>query len=349
VIRFRITIVVLVVLLGGCIAEPPPPVAVEMPAETVSFLEDVKPILDGRCVVCHSCYNAACQLKLSSYEGLARYQELFIDAEWLDTPHRVALGDVQGANPFLIYAQIPPASRYRFLLDDAEYFIRTFIRGPVCKGQIALYDRTMPEGFDLDAVWKGRRATDAPFLTVYRHFDSASVHRGAIGDLPRTAWMIDYSKFERIYYALVAGFDVFGNLSHQVNVRRYMDLLRVEGEFNFVELLPRADRLPIIYSWYLGDRAAENASPERLLTDRETRIEFQTDDPKRELLERIVDEHLLRSLGIEFDQMNFQRRDDETPVMPKVFETHADVVDGFRALTAPGTEFIKLTTSRARM
>jgi hypothetical protein len=168
------------------------------------------------------------------------------------------------------------------------------------------------------------------------------VHRGAIGDLPRTAWMIDYSQFERIYYALVAGFDVFGNVSHQVNVRRYMDLLRVEGELNFVELLPKADRLPIIRSWYLGDRAAENVSPERILSDRETRIEFQTDDPKRELLERIVDEHLLGSLGIEFDQINFQRRDDETPVMPDVFETHADVVNGFRALTAPGTEFIKL-------
>jgi hypothetical protein len=75
----------------------------------------------------------------------------------------------------------------------------------------------------------------------------------------------------------VAGFDVFGNLSHQVNVRRYMDLLRVEGDLNFIELLPQADRLPIIYSWYLGDRAAENVNPEQILTNRETGIEFRTD------------------------------------------------------------------------
>jgi hypothetical protein len=36
------------------------------------FLQDVKPILDSRCVVCHACYDAACQLKLSAYEGVTR-------------------------------------------------------------------------------------------------------------------------------------------------------------------------------------------------------------------------------------------------------------------------------------
>ena len=35
----------------------------------------------------------------------------------------------------------------------------------------------------------------------------AAVHRGALGGLPRTLWLIDYSQFERIYYALVAGFE----------------------------------------------------------------------------------------------------------------------------------------------
>ena len=43
-----------------------------------------------------------------------------------------------GANPFLVYQQIPPTARYRFLLDNSEYLLRTFIRGPVCKGQVAL-------------------------------------------------------------------------------------------------------------------------------------------------------------------------------------------------------------------
>jgi len=32
-----------------------------------------------------------------------------------------------------------------------------------------------------DAIWKGNRASDAPLLTVYRHFDSASVHKGRWG------------------------------------------------------------------------------------------------------------------------------------------------------------------------
>jgi hypothetical protein len=38
----------------------------------VSYRDDVRPILDNRCVVCHGCYDAACQLKLGSWEGIAR-------------------------------------------------------------------------------------------------------------------------------------------------------------------------------------------------------------------------------------------------------------------------------------
>lgn len=86
----------------------------------------------------------------------------------------------------------------------------------------------------MNSVWKGEQSEDAPLLTVYRHFDSASVHKGVLGGLPRTMWLIDYPHLERIYYALVAGFDVFGNVSHQTNVRRYMDYLRMEGEINFI-------------------------------------------------------------------------------------------------------------------
>ena len=339
---------------------------------------------------------------------LARFQELFIQPEWIEAPHRVAFRDEKGANPFLVYAQIPPISRYRFLLDDSEYFIRTFIRGPVCKGQIALnvihdhfwvmfrdpehdltvldpeflvaqapqlvlpdeegsterlirtfsdayrkrykafyaakpalYDRTPSNIISLESIWKGRRAADAPVLTVYRHFDSASVHKGVLGKLPRTMWVIDYSQFERIYYALVAGFDVFGNLSHQVNVRRYMDFLRVEGELNFVEFLPAEQRLPILRSWYLGDKAADNVKPGEVLSNRPAQIVYQTDDPKRELIEKVVDEHVIRSAKIDFDPINYLRSDAGPPPMPTSFKTHSDILNGFRALTAPGTGFIK--------
>ncbi len=343
-------------------------------------------------------------------DTLARYQELFIDTPWLEKPHDMELGEESGANPFVIYAEIPPSSRYRFLLDHAEYILRTFIRGPVCKGQVALnvindhfwvmfldpdadetvqhpdflieqagnlrlpteagsderllqafsnryreryrsfyrakadlYERADPDGLGLDAIWKGRRPSDSPLLTIYRHFDSASVHKGALGDLPRTLWVIDYPQFERIYYALVAGFDVFGNLSHQVNVRRYMDYLRIEGELNFLEFLPHDVRLPTMQSWYLGDRAFDNVDHETVRSLRPTKIRYETDDPKRELLEQVVDHHLLASAGIEFDRINYRRSGVEVP-MPTSFETHEDIVNGFRALTAPGTGFIKHVT-----
>jgi hypothetical protein len=38
----------------------------------VSFYKDIKPILDSRCVSCHGCYDAPCQLKLGSIEGIDR-------------------------------------------------------------------------------------------------------------------------------------------------------------------------------------------------------------------------------------------------------------------------------------
>ena len=38
----------------------------------VSFHEEVQPILEQRCVVCHSCYDAPCQLNLTSYEGIGQ-------------------------------------------------------------------------------------------------------------------------------------------------------------------------------------------------------------------------------------------------------------------------------------
>jgi hypothetical protein len=36
------------------------------------YRHDVKRIFDSRCVVCHGCYDAPCQLSLASYEGLRR-------------------------------------------------------------------------------------------------------------------------------------------------------------------------------------------------------------------------------------------------------------------------------------
>jgi len=41
-------------------------------AGEVSFYDDVQPILERRCSVCHSCYDAPCQLKTTCFEGIDR-------------------------------------------------------------------------------------------------------------------------------------------------------------------------------------------------------------------------------------------------------------------------------------
>ena len=42
------------------------------------------------------------------------------------------------ANPFITFQAIPPGARHRFLLDEARFTIMNFIKGPVCRGAIAL-------------------------------------------------------------------------------------------------------------------------------------------------------------------------------------------------------------------
>lgn len=112
-------------------------------------------------------------------------------------------------------------------------------------------DAAMP-GRALSDVWDGGDANLDSVLTVYRHFDSAFVLRGAVGGVPKTAWVMDYPIFERMYYNLVAGFDVFGNVVHQVTTRRYMNLLRIEAEDGFLALLPGSQRKRVRDEWYQG-------------------------------------------------------------------------------------------------
>ena len=58
--------------IGACAQIIRPPVEVAPLSRQVGFRSEVQPLLDRRCVVCHSCFNAACQLKLGSYEGIDR-------------------------------------------------------------------------------------------------------------------------------------------------------------------------------------------------------------------------------------------------------------------------------------
>jgi len=341
---------------------------------------------------------------------LQRVNELFIDTPWLEEPHLMSYEKKVSANPFVTFAQIPPAVRYDFLLDHSEYIIRTFIRGPVCKGQIALnvihdhfwvmfqdpkfdvgvneplflqeqsgnlampieagsderiyrvfsdayrdkyetyyrkkmqklIDRSSEHPLGLDSIWKGRDASSSPVLTVYRHFDSASVHKGVLGGLPRTMWVIDYAHFERIYYALVAGFDVFGNVSHQTNIRRYMDFLRIEGELNFIFHMPFNKRYEMFESWYIGDGVINDLKISKYQSEQITTAkQLKTDRPKQEFIERLVDTHFLKETDIHFDEINYYRRGAKIPSLPTKYSSEKDIERGMRALNTPGSGFIK--------
>src|SRR5262245_41713141 len=61
---------------AACKSPVPPPPLPSLPtipaASRISYREQVQPVLERRCVVCHGCYDAPCQLLLSSPQGLAR-------------------------------------------------------------------------------------------------------------------------------------------------------------------------------------------------------------------------------------------------------------------------------------
>ena len=271
------------------------------------------------------------------------------------------------SNPFIAFHSIPASSRYRFMLDEARFTIMGFIKGPVCRGQIALnviedqfwvvftdpdnkvmnedahfyyresdnlrlpssegsearvlapwlrYSKledkylaakgthmkkalTRPADITLDIIWDGDGENTNAALTVFRHFDSATVLKGFVGDVPKTAWLIEYPLLERIHYLLVAGFDVYGNAGHQLNSRLYMDFLRMEGEFNFLTLLPKDVRVPERDFWYRGARQSvkEYIYGKRISFDVDSGIPFESDDPKAELFEL-----LRRHLGAALDE-----------------------------------------------
>ena len=62
----------LAVLGTSCAESRPLPPLPDAASEPVSFREEVAPVLEHRCVVCHGCYDAPCQLQLSSWEGIDR-------------------------------------------------------------------------------------------------------------------------------------------------------------------------------------------------------------------------------------------------------------------------------------
>ncbi len=72
-----------------------------------------------------------------SNQRMQRYRDLFLTDDY-EVAQLPSYEPRMAANPFKTFAVIPAAVRYRFMLDDAHFFIEGFIKGPVCRGQIAL-------------------------------------------------------------------------------------------------------------------------------------------------------------------------------------------------------------------
>ncbi|MCP5199590.1 MAG: fatty acid cis/trans isomerase [Gammaproteobacteria bacterium] len=67
----------------------------------------------------------------------ARWQAWFLDADYTvnELPGYAA---ETAANPFVTFQALPLDARHRFLLDEAQFTIMNFIKGPVCRGSVAL-------------------------------------------------------------------------------------------------------------------------------------------------------------------------------------------------------------------
>jgi hypothetical protein len=142
---------------------------------------------------------------------------------------------------------------------------------------------------DLRLIWDGDKYNENALLTVFRHYDNATVVKGLLGKPPLTAWVVDYPLFERIHYLLVAGYNVYGSAAHQAITRLYMDSLRTEAENNFLKFIPMKARKSLHDSWYQGiDFKIFNYFETPVVnTDKEPAIPYQTTHYKEEFFEQI--------------------------------------------------------------
>lgn len=299
-------------------------------------------------------------------QRMDRWTELFLTPSY-EVSELPSYDPMLASNPFVTFKEIPVNARYRFMLDEAQFTIMGYIKGPVCRGQVALnvindhfwvvfidpdsevkfstdeflareaVDLRLPaeqgstalnplsgwmkysamekefiaareirfsnimsgdEKLTFDHLWDGDGNNRNAALTVFRHFDSSSVIKGLVGDTPKTAWVISYPLLERIHYLLVAGFDVYGNVGHQLLTRLYMDFLRMEGEAAFLKFFPNKYAEQQLDLWYRG---SESQVEEYLnaLNSRDfeaSGINYKTDNPKKEffvLLREVMGERVI--------------------------------------------------------
>src|SRR5574344_1128810 len=339
-------------------------------------------------------------------EKLKFYNDIFIKRTWDEEPYIINYDEKTSPNAIEVFKQIPAVSRYEFMLKDIYFFINTFIKGPVCRGQIALnviqdhfWVAFMDPKYDLSVIdknflkdnfinlkipnqlgedpslfqtfknlgkesetkaysknradiykkyYKGglklnylrHSSNNDSILTVYRHFDSASLHKGALGNIPKTLWVIDYPLLERIYYSLVAGFDIFGNTAHQLLVRTHMDRLRVEGESNFLEFLPQKSRIDYFKSWYLGWLAKYLTA--YTPSSNETGIKYYSNDYKYEFSNMVLDYTKTKR-----DKINFLEKAYKPTPLRDNYNTKEEIEESFKSLAAPGsTKITKHFTDR---
>ncbi len=292
---------------------------------------------------------------------MVRYKKLFLGNDYV-VRNLPSYEEVISANPFKTFAAIPAKNRYQFLLDEAHFFISGFIKGPVCRGSIALsviddhfwvlfmdpdksyisrdsaflaresddlrmpseiennatilsvwatykenatkflikkmeyYAEKYPDNkrtFNMTHIWNGDRANQNAALTIYRHYDSATVLKGLVGEVPKTGWVLDYPILERIHYLLVAGYDVYGTVGHQLSTRLYMDFLRIESELQFLAFFPAKNKIEMHKNWYRGTDKTKKALDfvKKYHAIREPDIDYKTDDVKTEFYS-MVNKHL---------------------------------------------------------
>lgn len=311
-----------------------------------------------------------------------------------------------GSNPFIAFQELPRHSRYRLMLEEAQFTIMGFIKGPVCRGQVALnvindlfwvvfmdpefersdlsskelaaalkelhlpaeeadslpllqwkkyansenaflkakYD-TLNRAFgkkrlpDFSMLWDGDGKNDNATLTIFRHFDSATVVRGLVGEAPQTAWIVGYTLLERIHYLLVAGYDVYGNIGHQVTTRMYMDFLRMEGEANFLTLLPIGARDGVRDHWYrgVGDHVKEYLDGSRTFFASDTGVKYRTAEPLPELY-GLLQKSFSRVLNRRYDLAT-------RGLAPSVRESllRLDALEGAGTAVLPEVSFLTVT------
>ena len=68
---------------------------------------------------------------------MARLKSWFINADYRIT-QLPGYDPETAANPFISFRELPLLARYRLMLDDAQFIIGGFMKGPVCRGQVAL-------------------------------------------------------------------------------------------------------------------------------------------------------------------------------------------------------------------